>query len=283
MEKVSLYTGEEIYRPFWEKDSALLEVELGCSWHGCAFCDFAKDSFKVFALEEIEQKVKMLVPYAKEKKRIFFLGENPFVMSTQKLLVIFGYIRQYMPWIEEISMYARFDDVLRKSSEELRVLRGKGLVHLHIGLESGNDDVLRLMNKGVTSWQGKEACWKLRQAGITFSLTVIPGLGGTKLSEVHVKDTVDFLNEVKPARIWLMGLKVWQDTPLEQLCRNGGFTLLSLEERLREVESLVRGLEVEECSFADTTVLDRYTVMGKLPQDKEKILGWIGQLLGHSE
>ncbi len=73
---MELYTEKEVYRPFWEKDSALLETELGCSWHKCAFCDFTKDDFYIFPLEEIEKKAKMLVPYAKAKRRIFFAGRK---------------------------------------------------------------------------------------------------------------------------------------------------------------------------------------------------------------
>ena len=122
---MELYTEKEVYRPFWEKDSALLETELGCSWHKCAFCDFTKDDFYIFPLEEIEKKAKMLVPYAKAKRRIFLLGENPFVMDTGKILAIIGYVERYMPWIHEISMYARVDDVLRKDERELLVLRKK--------------------------------------------------------------------------------------------------------------------------------------------------------------
>ncbi len=137
MKEVSLYTGEEIYRPFWENDSALLEVQLGCGWRKCKFCDFARDTFHLFPLEEIEAKVRLLVPYAQGRKRIFFLGENPFMLSTEKLMAIFDYIEMYMPWIEEVSMYARFDDVLRKSLDELKALRMRGLVNLHMGLESG--------------------------------------------------------------------------------------------------------------------------------------------------
>lgn len=283
MSEVTLFTGEEIYRPFWEEDSALLEVELGCSWHKCRFCDFARDPFRLFSLEDIEEKSRLLVPYAKGKKRIFLLGENPLVLDTQKLLTIFGYIEKYMPWIEEISMYARFDDILRKGIEELTLLREKGLVHLHIGLESGNDDVLRMMNKGITAEQGKIACGYLHQVGITFSLSAIPGLGGVELSNAHARDTADFLNTVKPARVWMIGLLVWPDTPLEAMCKNGTFHPLSLRERLVELQKIVQRLELVDCLFTDTTVLNEYTLVGNLPDDKGKLLYWIEELLRRSQ
>lgn len=269
---MELYTGKEIYRPFWERDSVLLEVELGCSWHRCVFCDFSRDPFHVFSLEEIEEKIRMLIPYAEGKRRIFLLGENPLVINTRKLLSILEYIKIYIPWIKEVSMYARFDDILRKGPQELQILRKHGVCHLHIGLESGNDEVLLKMQKGVTAAQGKEACRMLAKAGISCSLTAIPGLGGTELSEVHVRDTAAFINETKPARVWLMGLKVWDNTPLHAMCQSGQFHPLTLQERLQEVIKIVESLDGFPCAFADTTVLDKYTVMGSLPKDKEKIL-----------
>ena len=67
---MELYTEKEVYRPFWEKDSALLETELGCSWHKCAFCDFTKDDFYIFPLEEIE-KSKNARTICKSKKTYF--------------------------------------------------------------------------------------------------------------------------------------------------------------------------------------------------------------------
>ena len=174
-------------------------------------------------------------------------------------------------------MYARFDDVLRKSVQELQVLRKHGICHLHIGLESGNDEVLLKMNKGVTAKQGKEACQMLRMAGITYSFTAIPGLGGVELSDVHARDTALFIDETNPERVWLMGLKVWENTPLYEMCRRGEFHPVSLERRLQEVISMVERLENFQGIFADTTVMDKYTVMGSFPKDKEKVLDLLKQ------
>ena len=83
---------------------------------------------------------------------------------------------------------------------------------MHIGIESGNAKVLKQMNKGVTPEQGIEACERLQRAGITYSVTVIPGLGGKKMSEEHAGgDTAKFLNVIQPERIWMIGLKVWKN------------------------------------------------------------------------
>ena len=174
-------------------------------------------------------------------------------------------------------MYARFDDILRKSGQELQVLRKHGICHLHIGLESGNEEVLMKMNKGVTVQQGNEACCMLQRAGITYSFTAIPGLGGAELSDAHARDTAAFINATNPARVWLMGLKVWENTPLYEMCEKGEFHPLSLEARLQEVIKIVENLESFEGIFADTTVMDKYTIMGSFPKDKEQVLKLLRQ------
>lgn len=281
---MELYTEKEVYRPFWEKDSALLETELGCSWHKCAFCDFTKDDFYIFPLEEIEKKAKMLVPYAKAKRRIFLLGENPFVMDTGKILAITGYVERYMPWIHEISMYARVDDVLRKDERELLVLRKKGICHLHIGIESGNAKVLKQMNKGVTPEQGIEACERLSKGrNYIFSY----GNSGTwwlkkcqkNMRKIHAK----FLNVIQPERIWMIGLKIWNDTDLYKQYNQGLFVPLDLRSRMMEAKKILENLKMSDCIFADTTVLNKYTVIGKLPYDKEKMINWMNELAKGTE
>ena len=283
MDNISLYTGEEIYRPFWENDSAFLETTLGCSWHKCAFCDFSNDKFSVYSLGDIEKKAAILAQYSTGKTSVFLLGENPFVMDTPKLLSIFDIVHSHMPWMEGISMYARFDDILRKDLQQLNVLMRRGLTHLYIGLESGCNEVLRLMNKGITAQEAEAACLRLRQAGIPFSLNVIPGLGGKECSGQHVNDTIAFLNKVQPARVWFIGLRVWPNTSLASMCREGTFTPLSPLERLEEAHDLLSGLELEHCAFADTTVLDKYTFLGQLPDNKYSLLSQMQKLLSQPE
>lgn len=276
--EIPLYSKEEVYRPYWERNSALLEVTEGCSWHKCAFCDFVNDAFGVFSLKEIEEKAKMLAEISRDKNRIFFLGENPFVLRTELLLAICDCVQRQMPWITEISMYARVDDVLAKTDDEIRILRQHKIVHLHIGMESGSDEILSLMNKGVTSAQVIEACRRLKNAGITYSFTMITGLGGRKLTEEHIRGSIALLNQVQPATLWLMGLRIWKDTPLAKMIESGNFVPTTPDERLLETRRLIAGLELEKCYIADTTVLNKYTLIGELPTQKEMLLEQIKNL-----
>lgn len=279
MEETRLYNSEEIYRPLWERDSVFLEVTEGCSWNKCCFCYFTGKKFHVFSLEEIRRKAELLRLYVSGEKRLFLLGENPLVLDTVKLLSVFDIVHQSLPEIREISMYARVDDVLRKSLNELKLLRRSGLSHLYIGIESGNNKVLEFMQKGVTAEQAERACFLLRQSEIMYSFTIITGLGGKAYASVHVEDTVRLLNRTQPSRIWCMGLLVWKGTKLERMCREKKFEPLSGEAKLKETYEILKGLSSFDCIFTDTTIFGKYTVIGRIPEQKERMLLELARML----
>ncbi|WP_350454417.1 radical SAM protein [Slackia heliotrinireducens] len=277
---VRLFTGDQIYMPIWEgRTSAPLEVQLGCSWHRCKFCDFANDERYVFSLPEIAAKAQMLIPYAQDKHRVFLLGENPLSLPMDMLRQIFEIIAYFMPWVDEIAMYARFDDVLAKTEEELEELADAGLREVHIGLESGAQEILDFMCKGIKIDDAVEACRRLHKLDIDFSFTMIAGLGGTELTHLHAPESIAFLNEVQPKHIWVTGLLLWPNTPLFKIAQEGGFHQLTFHQRLIETRDMVAGLELNDCEFVDSTVLGDCTVRGHFPEQKAEVLAAMNQLL----
>ena len=264
----SIYTHDTIYLPPHEQTTAALEVSLGCSWHRCTFCDFAKDTFQVHSLERIEHDLKILAELRPGDTRLFFLGENAFCMDARRLLEIIELVRRYMPKVREYAMYSRADDILRKSVKAL-----------HIGVESGSDSILEARNKGVTSSQIIRALKSLDRVGIDYYLTVIPGLGGRSFSRLHAIETARMLNEVRPRNIWCLKLKLWEDTPLYREAAAGMFEEMTPDEILREERLLIENLKVTDCLFEDTTVLDQFTIQGMLPGQKDELLRAIDYLL----
>lgn len=277
--EVRPYTGEEIYLPIWEEKSVPLEVQLGCGWHQCKFCDFANDPRHVFSLAEVEAKASMIAPYMKDQPRVFLLGENALMLPMEHLRGIMDIIGAYFPRAFQVASYARFDDIMRKTDDELEELADLGLCEVHIGLESGCQDVLDFMNKGIDLDDALRACERLHDIGIDFSFTMIAGLGGTKLWERHALESARFLNASQPKRIWLTGLLLWPDTPLFHIAEEGGFEQLTFRERLREVREMVAALELDDCMFVDSTVLGDYTVHGHLPDQKADMLKAMDHLL----
>lgn len=275
----SIYSHDTIYIPPHEETSGALEVSLGCSWRRCAFCDFAKDEFRLHPLEDVERRLQVLAQLRPEEDRIFFLGEDPFVMDTERLLALMALTRRYLPHVTAFAMYSRADDVLRKTPEQLRALHGAGLQALHIGVESGCDSVLLHCNKGVTAAQTVQALQMLDAAEIDYLVTVIPGLGGRELSRLHAIETARMLNKTHPKNIWCLKLHLYEGTALYREAQAGLFDMLTPEEILLEERLLVENLQVQGCLFEDTTVLDQFTVQGMLPGQKEHILAAIDFLL----
>ena len=275
----SIYTHDTIYLPPHEQATAALEVSLGCSWHKCTFCDLAKDAFRIHPMERIVHDLKILAQLRPDDTRLFFLGENAFCMGAERLLAIIEEVRRSMPKVREYAMYSRIDDILRKSDQELKMLAGEGIQALHIGVESGSDSILEARKKGITSAEVIEALRRLDQVGIDYYVTVIPGLGGRSFSRLHAIETARMLNQVHPRNIWCLKLKLWENTPLYEEARRGGFEEMTPAEILREERLLIENLTVKDCLFEDTTVLDQFTIQGILPKQKGELLRAIDYLL----
>lgn len=275
-----LYTGDTVYPPPLESKSALLEVTTGCSYRKCKFCDFPKDSFTIASMAEIARKIELLRLVIDGNPRLHLLGCNPFCLHSRQLLSILAMIHDRLPCVREVSMYARADDVLKKSDAELQSLAYAGLTDLHIGLESGSNAVLDLHEKGETIENIEEAMIALDRCGIRYHLTAIPGLGGRELSREHAIKTAAVLSRHQPVSVWCIALKVWPDTPLSRMVEEGTFVPLTFEEILREEREMISRIDMKmPCLYVDSTVLNKYTIIGMLPDQQQSMLRQIDLLL----
>ena len=279
----SIYSHDTIYMPPQEEGAATLEVALGCSWHKCTFCDFARDAFCIHPLDKIEHNIQILGQLQPENTRLFLLGENAFVMSMAHLLAILELKDRYMPNVRTFGMYSRIDDILARTPQQLRMLRNLGLTALHIGIESGSDSILHARNKGICTSQILEALTMLDTAEIDYHITIIPGLGGRTYSRLHALETAALLNRIHPKSIWCLKLKLWEGTPLYKEAQRGLFDMMSPEEILLEERLMLENLTLKDCLFIDSTVLDTYTIQGMLPEQKRQMLKAMDILLGRGQ
>jgi len=276
----SIYTHDTIYLPPHEEQSAPLEVQLGCSWHRCTFCDFTKDKFSIHPLDKIEYNIQILSLLQPENNRLFLLGENAFCLNTDYLMQIIDLRDKYMPNASAIAMYSRIDDITKKSDDELKLLKSKGLSALHIGMESGSDSILMERKKGITSHDIIRELHRLDRAGIDYYLTIIPGLGGRTFSRMHALETARVLNQLHPKNIWCLKLYLYENTELYKEEKRGHFDMMNAREILQEERLMLENLTVKNCLFEDTTVLDKYTLTGMLPEKKHELLYAMDYLLG---
>ena len=243
----ALYQGSTVYRPLGEEDSILAEIAVGCSWRKCAFCDFTRDPFGLIPLETVRKNIQTMGELGVKGTRVFLLGQNAFCRGADELMQIFGYLRHYLPQINEISMYARADDILRKTPEQLQTLRELGLTDLHIGVESGSDTVLAMAEKGEAVCDLQNAFQMLDQAGIGYLVTSILGLGGRHLWKSHAIETARLYNRIHAKRIWVLALKLFPGTKLHKQAGQGLFEPLTPREMLLEERLLLQTLDVQNC------------------------------------
>ena len=275
-----LYTGDTVYPPPLEAHSALLEVTIGCSYRKCKFCDFPRDRFTICSMADIARKIELLRFVINNNPRLHFLGCNPFCLNTRQLLAILEMVHDRLPCVREISMYARADDILKKSEEELIALAQAGITDLHIGLESGSNAVLQFHEKGETSEDIEAALYALERCGIHYHLTAIPGLGGKELSKEHAIKTAALISRHTPLSIWCIMLKIWPNTPLAQMVADGTFEPMTPEEILQEELEMVSRITLPGPTlYVDSTVLQKYSLVAMLPEQKDSMLHQMQQLM----
>lgn len=268
----SVYTHEEIYLPLGEEECAALEVCLGCSWGKCRFCDFARDEFQVHDLDRLEHDLSVLARLKPDVPRMFFLGENAFCLTAGQLLERMALAKSHMPNVVEFAMYARIDDIMRKSDDELVQLEEAGLDALHVGVESGCDEILADMNKGVTSADIVRELHRLDAAGIGYHVTIILGLGGKAYSRFHAMHTARLLDQIHPRTVWALKLHLFPGTPLYREHQMGQFDQMSPVEVLQEEYFMLQNIHKLHTWYMDTTVLDKCTLQGNIPEDMPELL-----------
>ena len=162
-----------VYRPPFEANSLLLQVTTGCSHNKCTFCYMYHDvPFTMCPLEQVEADLDEAALFRPDVKRVFLEHGDPFTMPAERLLKIAELIHQKLPKVETIAMYASIQNIRRKTDAELRRLRDAGINGLDIGVESGLDEALTMMNKGHTAQESIEQLQRLKKAVTVLSIMV---------------------------------------------------------------------------------------------------------------
>ena len=263
-----------IYRPPSEADSLLIQATVGCPHNKCAFCMVYKQGprYRVRAVEEIREDIRRAREEIGDRFRSLFLpAGNTIAMPTKDLAAVCRYAREQLSSIERITVYGSSQYILEKGLENLEQLRAAGLSRIHVGLESGDDEILRRVKKGVTAEGHVRAGRLVMEAGIELSEYVVLGLGGVERTEAHAEATAEVLNRVSPHFIRLRTLVPKVNTLLLHQIRKGRFQLLRPHGVLRETRRLLQGLDCSS-SLASDHYTNYVDLKGQLPQDRERLL-----------
>ncbi len=262
-----------VYRPPSEARSLIVQVTLGCSHNTCAFCSMYKEKhFSVRPLEDVLEdfrEAREMYPYV---EKVFLADGDALVRRAADLYVILDTVRELFPECRRVTSYASPSSIRIRTEEELRTLREKGLAMVYMGLESGSDSVLKLMDKGHSAAEIVEMGQKVRSCGIALSVTGITGLGGPALLEEHALETAKAFNAMDPEYIGMLTLMVEPGTPLYDWVREGTFHLLTQPQVLKETRLLVENLDSPGSVFRMNHASNYLALRGTLNEDRDAML-----------
>ena len=262
-----------VYRPPSEAQSLIIQATIGCPHNKCKFCKMYRGvNFRIRSVEDIKEDLLMAKDhYGEWIKSVFFADGNTILMKTEELIEILNYTRELFPKLERITMYGSAQYVVLKTQEELNRIKEAGLSRIHTGMESGDDDVLSLINKGTDSKKLIQAGKMIKNAGIELSEYIIVGVGGKKFTKQHALNSAKVLNEINPDFIRIRTIVPFPGTELYDMYKSGEFELLNPHECLKEMKLFVENLDVTSSFYTDH-VSNYCYVNGKLPEAKKEII-----------
>ncbi len=268
-----------IYRPPSEANSLILQVTVGCSYNRCTFChSFRGKEFRIKSFEEIREDIDEVSAYS-PIPRVFLADGDALIIPQTDLVRILSYLKEKIHGLERVGIYANAVDVLKKSAEELRELKDLGLGIIYLGLESGNAEVLKRIRKNATAEQMVRAARRVREAGILLSVTVLLGIGGIELSQVHAEDTGRILSEMDPDYVGALSLMIVPGTPIDEELRTGKLVLPTPFELIRELGTMIANCHFTNCFFASNHASNYLPLRIRMPEEKERALRLIREVL----
>jgi radical SAM superfamily enzyme YgiQ (UPF0313 family) len=241
---------------------------------------FKDKQFRVREVKEVLEDLETARKSYRNVEKIFFADGDALCLSNNKLLVILERIKKLFPECKRVGVYGSPQDVLVKTPEELLELRKNGIGIIYIGAESGSEQVLKDINKGVTRAQLIEAVQKIEASGINSSVTFISGLAGPDKWEEHAIESASMISEMQPSYVGLLTLMVEPAAPIYDDIRAGRFKTLSAEEVLAETMLMLKNINVTRtCVFRSNHASNYVSLKGELPADKDRMVNQLRSAL----
>jgi hypothetical protein len=300
-------------RPPSEAGSLLIRITRNCPWNRCSFCPVYKGAeFSLRSVEDVLEDINRVhgyvlalrdavdrrgrllhedvvaltgraadraaagaaVQWARSGMQSIFLQDaNSLVIKPERLITILDHLRRCFPWVTRITSYARSHTIARISPENLRQIALSGLNRIHIGMESGSDEVLARVKKGVDKATHILAGRRVKEAGMELSEYLMPGLGGRELSTEHARESADALNQINPDFIRLRTLALPTHVELYREQQEGRFTPLTDVEMVRELVVFCQSLKGITSRLASDHILNLFEDLdGRYPEDKARLL-----------
>ncbi|MGK0290969.1 MAG: radical SAM superfamily enzyme YgiQ (UPF0313 family) [bacterium] len=273
MYQLPIQYDEPVFRPPSEARSFILQVTLGCSWNRCSYCEmYTSKKFRPRKEEELFAEIEKIAGQSPQLQKIFLADGNAMVLSAKKLLRIIEKINQNFPNIQRISSYAMPRDILAKTPEELEQLQSAGLSLLYVGMESGDDEILKKIDKGETKQTTIDGLRAAKKAGIKSSVMILNGIGGKKYIQQHAINSADVLNQTQPEFVSTLVVSFPMGTDRFTGKFGDDFIPLEQDDLFQEMALFLAHTNLEKSVFRSDHASNYLVLKGILGRDKEKLL-----------
>jgi radical SAM superfamily enzyme YgiQ (UPF0313 family) len=297
-----IFERPDIIRPPSEAASYFLPLTSGCSNNSCIFCNYYGCKLNLRAIEDVKKEIDALALYINrglrisgmppilyaiagqwDGRRVFLQDGDALVYPCTLLKEALEYFNLKFPGLERIGSYGTPQDILRTTVSELKNLKKLKLSILYMGVESGDDSILKYIGKGVNARQMVEAGRKVKEAGILLSVTVLLGLGGIEKSQEHALATAGILSEMDPDYVGALTLTPIPNTPLYEANRRGDFSLISPFQSIHELLIMLKNINATNCFFSSMHASNYFSVRGRIPDDREKMVTQLENILARND
>ena len=268
------------FRPPGEAQSLILQIDAGCPWNRCTFCGMYKGmSYRRRPLADVLQLIEQEAGRDARARRIFLADGDVMSRPVAELRVILQALLTHFPQLTRVSMYANGASIMDKTEAELAELKSLKLHTLYMGLESGDDEILRLCEKRETSAEMIAACKTAQAVGVRMSVMILLGLGGMERGDQHIAHTADALNRMQPRLLSALRVIPVAGTKLYDAVRNGTFRPLTEYGALQELREIISRLELTSTVFRANHSSNVVPLEARFPHDKERVVAMLDELL----
>lgn len=274
------YQGTHLIRPPSEAGSLILQVTVGCSHNRCTFCvTYKGEKFRLKDWETIEADLEFAARHCRGHSRLFLADGDVLILPQHRLRRLLLLIRQRLPWVKRVSLYANAKAIVHKSLHDLKELADLGLDRVYMGLESGHNPTLDKIRKGSSAHRMIAAGQMVRGTGLFLSVTALLGIAGRADSREHAEETGRVLKAMGPNQIGILTLMLLPGAPLYEDAREGRFLLPDQPALLKELRLMVEQLAHCRCQLQSNHPSNYLSINARLPKDREMVLAAIDRAL----
>ena len=263
-------------RPPSEAFSILLQVTVGCSHNKCTFCGtYTGKRFRIKDDSMILGDILFASKYMKRQDRVFLMDGDALIIPQKRLMWILDRIKEHLPWVRRVGAYANAKSIKMKTPEQLKDLKKNGLGILYLGVETGDEELLKKIRKGSSPQHLINMGRKVREAGIKLSVTVLLGIAGRGRSLEHAKATGELLSRMDPNYVGALTVMLIPGTPLHEESQNGTFEVPTEKELLLELREMIAHTNLSRGLFFSNHASNYLPIKARLPKGKQVALDQI--------